>query len=555
MFGRAVGAHEVGRLDVAERGYRAVLAVAPTHPECLHLLGLLVFQTGRSEMAVELLQRAVELQPEEPVFLNNLGNILRDTGCAADACDYYGRALRLDPSLADIHHNLGKALHSLEQVSDAEAAFRRALQLAPQHFDAQNDLGNLLCDAGRETEAVVCFNAALRLRPHDARVWNNIGRAMVGLGQLAAAVENFRAALRVQPDYLKAQVNLGNALNTLQQWDPAIAAWREAVRLAPDDAEAHTALGIALLLTGRLLEGWPEFEWFRQIRRNDTSRPRIDFPPATWNGEAIGAGTLVLYSDQGLGDAIQFSRYVPLCSRLARIVLAAPATLGRLLAPLPGVAAFYGEPPLPEPYVHCALSSLPRIFGTQLDNIPASVPYLRADAADVAAWRQRVAPLDGLLVGIVWAGDPTYISDERRSLPLDRLAAAVAIPGVSLISLQKGAAARQIAALDGSIALHDWMDECGDMAGTAALIEALDLVIGVDTSVVHLAGALGRPVWLLNRFDTDWRWLLDRDDSPWYPTLRQFRQDRLGEWEAALARLRAALAEFAADGPGRRGSR
>jgi hypothetical protein len=282
------------------------------------------------------------------------------------------------------------------------------------------------------------------------------------------------------------------------------------------------------------------------LRRKADENLNMVFPLPTWNGEDIGDQPLVLYSDQGFGDAIQFCRYVPSCARRARVVLVVPRSLRQLFARLEGVSDVVSEPPLPESYVHCPLSELPRIFETDIGNIPATVPYLQVDQRQSAAWRERLTPLTGLRVGLVWAGNPKYLGDRKRSIPLDHLVPYIDLPGIHLISLQKSDAARQIQSLPESVRVHDWMDDVDDLAATAALIDALDLVVGVDTGVIHLAGALAKPVWLLNRLDTDWRWLLDREDSPWYPTLRLFRQVRAGDWEGPLRRLRDELRRLAA---------
>ena len=514
---RAAAEHFAGRLQAAEKGYRRILGTAPNHAECLHLLGVLLHQTGRSDKAVGLIEKAIARQPRAVQYRNNLGNVLRDSGRPADAVTCYEAALQIDPALPDLHHNLGKALAALDRRTEAEAAFRQALRLRPLYPDAQLDLGNLLNEAARFEEALSLLQAIVAAQPDHVLALNSLGVALGGLNRFDDAAETFRTAVRRQPGYVKSWNNLGFVLLTMKSFEEAAAAFRQALRFAPDDAELHAGLGHLLLLTGHLTEGWPELEWQRLVRKSDVT---IDFPAPTWNGEDIGSDTLVLYADQGLGDAMQFARYIPLCAQRARVVLALPPPLRRLLGRMDGVAGLLNEPPMPEGVVHCPLSSLGRIFGTDLSSIPADIPYLAADPARAAELRQRLEGVGDLRVGLVWGGNPRYTADYARSIALQRLTPLADIPGVSFVSLQKGPAATELASAGAALRLYDLMDEMADLSDTASLIEALDLVIGVDTGVIHLAGALGKPVWLLNRYDPDWRWLLDRDDSPWYPTLR-----------------------------------
>ena len=321
---------------------------------------------------------------------------------------------------------------------------------------------------------------------------------------------------------------------------------REALRLRPDYPEAHNNLGCALLLAGLFEDGWKEYEWWRKVQPYSSSVR--DFPAPLWRGEAIGDRTILLHAEQGLGDTLQFCRYAPLMVCGAGIILEVQPSLVRLLSRLPGVmqVVAWGDG-LPPFDLHCPLMSLPLAFGTTLDTIPAGTPYLSADPALAANWQERLVGLDGLRIGLVWAGGqrlnfPVLVAvDRRRSIALKALAPLGEVSGVSFVSLQKDAPAAQAADPPHGLMLHDFTADLHDFEDTAALIVNLDLVISVDTSVAHLAGALGKPVWLLNRFDTDWRWLLNRDDSPWYPTLRQFRQPRPGDWNGAVCAARDAL--------------
>jgi hypothetical protein len=306
----------------------------------------------------------------------------------------------------------------------------------------------------------------------------------------------------------------------------------------PDYADAHFNLAASLLLVGQFDEGWREYEWrWKQEKKKPHLR---GFSQPLWDGGDIGDRILLLHAEQGLGDTLQFCRYVPAIAAGRRVVLEVQRPLVPLLAGLPGLERIVAQgDPLPPFDLHCPLLSLPLVLGTTLETIPGQTPYLRADPQRTAAWRERVGQLDGLKVGLVWAGNQAMSGDRRRSARLELFSELADLPGVSFVSLQKGPAASQ--SPPSGLILHDWTDDLQDFGETAALIEALDLVIGVDTAVVHLAGALGRPVWLLNRFDRCWRWLLNRDDSPWYPTLRQFRQSQPGDWRGVLREVRAEL--------------
>jgi hypothetical protein len=339
---------------------------------------------------------------------------------------------------------------------------------------------------------------------------------------------------------------LGAALHDIRRTGEAEASYREALRLKQDFADAHVNLGYALLLAGRYEEGWREHEW--RWRGRHLRAGARGFTAPLWCGDPIGTRTLLLHSEQGLGDTLQFCRYAALIEPGARVVLEVPPPLTRLMASLPGDALIvaHGEP-LPAFDLHCPLLSLPLAFGTTLEKIPAGVPYLAADLGAAAEWRRWLAALPGLRVGLVWAGGARRESpdlaavDARRSMSLATMAPLGEIDGVSFVSLQKGPPALQATSPPTGLSLVDPTSHLEDFADTAALVDGLDLVISVDTSVAHLAGAMGKPVWLLNRFDTCWRWLQDRDDSPWYPTLRQFRQREPGDWKAVMLAVRAAL--------------
>ena len=511
----AFGAHRAGRLDEARDLYRQILRRDPRQPDALYLFGMLHLAAKRVDEGTALLKRALAARPNFPAALFNLGMAFKTQRQPIEAIEHLNRAIALEPTMAEAHAYLAEALLGQGKVAAAEAS----------------------CDR------------ALLLQPGMAVALTNLGRVRKAQGRVAEARDAYQRALAADPSQADAHSGLGVIFQTENEPAAAIASYRKAIAAQPDHIQAHVNLGINLLLTGEFAEGWTEFEW--RLRTDGARREFGDEP--RWAGEPMLGQVLLLRAEQGMGDTIQFCRYVTLAAARsgAEVVLEVQAPLRRLLADLPGVARAItiGEA-VPRFDRWCPLASLPMVFGTTLATIPCAVPYLFVDPARVAAWRKRLSARGGVVVGLVWAGNPALglmdQVDRRRSIALAQLAPLAGVGGVSFVSLQKGAAAAQAAAPPAGMRLADWTEELADFADTAALTTALDLVISVDTAVAHLAGALARPVWLLNRFDPDWRWLLGRNDSPWYPTLRQFRQPGYGEWDGVVAALRDALHEFAA---------
>jgi Flp pilus assembly protein TadD len=502
--------------------------------------------------AARLCEQALTADPENADGHHLLGVLACQLGHADVAHHHLGRALGQRPRDAALHGLIGTVCRTLGRPAEARASLEAALRLDPDSAAAHNDLGIVLAEQGALGEAVPHFAAAARLDPALAQAHYNLARALGGLDRLDAAIESYRQALRLDPAYVNARNNLGIELGRLGRDDEALAELAAALRLDPDDAAAHCNRAVVLLRLGRFAEGFAEYEW-RWRTRPPKSPPR-DFGQPAWNGEDIGQGTLMLHAEQGFGDTLQFCRYAPMAARrCGKVYLEVPRALLRLLRQslaaenlevIPRLADFPATQALPRADYHCPLLSLPRVLGTTLADVPADIPYLAADAAQAAAWSERLRDLPGRRVGLVWAGLPQYADDAHRSLPLERLAPLGAVAGVTFVSLQTGAPAAQAAAPPPGLRLHDASAGLRDFADTAALVAALDLVISVDTAAAHLAGALGTEVWLLNRFDTDWRWLTGRPDSPWYPTMRIFRQPRRGDWDSVIADLSAELARF-----------
>ncbi len=460
------------------------------------------------------------LARRRPEFWNERGRERAARGRHDEALACYDRALAIRDDAPEIWANRGRALRNLDRSDEAETSLREALRLKPDFANAYTELGRLLDCLGRFEEAEMTVRRALRCNPTQAFAHCLLGYILYHLGRAAEAQASYRAALQLEPESRK---------------------WR-------------VYLGQALLLAGELTEGWNEFEWRWRAEGAIWIRSLLEVP--FWNGQPIGDRSILLLAEQGHGDTLQFCRYVPrVAAGARRTILAIQPSLVRLLSRLPGVSEIISDGGRPSrPDLWCPLMSLPHVYGTHLETIPRTVPYIAADPADVIHWRERLAGLNGLRVGLCWAGGQfnsgQLYRDRRRSIRLETLARFAEIPGVRFFSLQIGAAAAEAARAPWDTALHDFTKDLRDFADTAALIENLDLVVSVDTAVVHLAGALGKPVWLLNRFDTCWRWLKDREDSPWYPTLRQFRQAVPGDWESALSRAHDALSCLAAGDQG-----
>lgn len=442
--------------------------------------------------------------------------------------------------------------HASGDYARAEAGYRDVLAKVPAHPGALHALGFIAHRSGDAKRAVDLFMAAIERDPTVSAYHNNCGEAYRALGEYDRAVACYRAAIAIAADSPHAYLNLGLALQSQGRIAEAISALERAVALSPDDADLHLGLSAALLVYGEYARGWKEYAWRRARPAYTETVPRLSKP--RWTGETLAGGTILLYPEQGYGDAIQFARYAPLVAdRCARVILKCHAALDSLFESISDrVEVIRGKAPVPHYDAHASLLDLPGIFGTGLDNIPASVPYLHVPVERVEAWRRRMQPWRGALrIGMTWAGNPNHANDRNRSCTLAHFSVLAEVEGALFISLQKDGAIPERAWPTGATPLLDLGPEIEDFSDTAAIIENLDLVISVDTSVAHLAGALAKPTWTLLAFPPDWRWLTHRADSPWYPTMRLFRQPRPGAWpevfrEVATA-LRAQRTQFTAN--------
>jgi Flp pilus assembly protein TadD len=448
----------------------------------------------------------------------------------------YRQILALDPRHPDSLHLLGVLAHQTGHHEAAVEMIRQAIAGNGREPSFYSHLGLALQALGRMDEAAVHYGQALALNPNFAEAHNNLGNVLKAQGELEQAIASYERALALHPDYVDAHSNLGLSLQLLGRFDEASAQYERAVALNPEYAHARWNQALLQLLFGDFALGLRNYEW----RWQAANKPRSLKQPQ-WHGEPLNGARILLDVEQGLGDTLQFLRYLPMVQAAGgSVVFGIPANLHRLAAELPGFAHLgtSGEP-MPEFEWHCPLMSLPLAFGTTLETIPAQVPYLTVPADTQCKAASLPWPARGLRVGIAWAGSPTHLGDRFRSIPFALLEPLLRVDGAHFFSLQLGPEA---ATAEGPIT--DLAPAITDLADTAALMQQLDLVIAVDTAVVHLAGALGRPVWVMLPFSPDWRWLLDREDSPWYPTMRLFRQPGFGDWPSVVEAVRTALEEM-----------
>ncbi|EJL81387.1 Flp pilus assembly protein TadD [Polaromonas sp. CF318] len=531
------------RLSEAEAAYRRSLEFKPDFADAHYHLGLLLQGVGRQTEAELAYRRARELKPDFAEVHHNLGLLLHNGQRLAEAEVAYLRALELKPDFAEVHHNLGLLLHNSQRLVEAEAAYRRALALNPGHAEAHNNLGALLGKYKRLPEAEAAYRRALALNPGHVEAHNNLGALLGKCKRLPEAEAALRRALELNPHHVGAHNNLGVLLYGTHRMPEAETAYRRAIDLSPGHAEACFNLSILLLFSQRYSEAWPLYE--SRLQLQGINDPDLSFPQ--WKGESLAGKSLVIWPEQGFGDYIQFVRYASLLKArgVTRLTLLCPRPLQALLETVESVDAVVTDPAQICVHDYWSFSlSLPLHCATTENSIPvAPGPYVHALPDRIARWRDRLPVAPTRKVGLVWKGQPQHKNDANRSLPgLASLAPLWSVPGVAFISLQKGQGEEEAAQPPAGQALVALGAQMTDFADSAAIVSQLDLVICVDTAMAHLAGAMNKPCWvLLPATGTDWRWQLDRLDSPWYPSLRLFRQSDAQDWSATIGEVATAL--------------
>ncbi|MEG3933551.1 tetratricopeptide repeat protein [Microcoleus sp. T3_B1] len=564
--------HQAGRLLEAENLYRQIIEVQPESANVLCLLGIAARQQGKIAEAIDFYEKAIAQNPNFVEAHLNKANLLLDVGeyqraiasyeqvikiqpnsalaynnlgwakqqlCEIDsAILYYQTALQLDPNLPETAHNLGHLYKQKNQLNEAIACYRHALKINPNLTYSLMGLGTVLQQQSKLDEAFNCYQQAVKLEPNNPEAHNNVGAFYHEQGNVKAAIFYYRQALNLKPDFVEAINNLGHALVDLGEFQEAFSCHSRALELQPDNATAHLEFALTLLLFGDFQRGFAEYEW---RWRTPQLQPR-QFKQPVWDGSDLQGKTILLHVEQGFGDSIQFIRYAPILrSRGAKVMVACYPELMRLFATVAGIEYLsVSLEGLPEFDVHAPLMSLPRIVGTTLETIPANVPYL----APPAECKFALSSDAKLKVGIVWAGSPQRRKDNQRSCSLSDFIRFLDVPGIAFYSLQKNLSESDRTLLHQHL-VPDLTPHLNDFADTASAISQLDLVITVDTAVAHLAGALGKPVWVLLSFAPDWRWLLDREDNPWYPTARLFRQSQPESWQELFEEVQVALSSFA----------
>jgi len=499
---------EEGNADAARRCVEELLETWPQEAEVVALMAALAADEGNFEEGMRLVERALAIAPQLVLAHYTRGRLLQGEGRLADAERSYQSAIELDPERAAAWNNLGCVQHMQGKLDFAQSSYRRALALDPLLPQANQNLAEIESNPALAAGAVAGYLRQLERNPSDAQAHNNLGNVYRELGRHREALACFDAAIACDPAF----------------------------------AEARFSRSQLLLLTGDFARGWEDHEWRWQVKGLGMTMPALREP--LWDGAPLPGGTLLLHAEQGLGDTIQFIRYAALAAeRCGQVLLECHPQIAGLLRGVPGLARVIarGEP-RPAFDAHLPVMSLPRVFGTTVDTIPWSGPYLRADPQRVERWRRERDPAARLHVGLAWAGRPQYWDDRKRSIPLAQFAPLARVPEVALYSLQWGEGTAQLADLPAGMRVRDFGDGIREFAEMAALIASLDLVISVDSSSAHLAGAMGRSVWLLIAHAPEWRWLLGREDTPWYPATRIFRQGAPGDWPGVLERVAAELA-------------
>ena len=538
LFAQALDAHRQGKFALAELLYWKVLDLDPKHPQALGMLGLLEAHKGNTSGAVDLLRKSIAIQPNNPTTHLNLALLLQSSGAHGDAVTEFDHTMALSPGTASLHNSRGVSLHQVGRHQDALESFTRAAQLDPRSAaEAHMNAGVSLYELKRFEESLASLELALQMVPGNADVRLNQGNTLIELNRHEEALQAFRDVIAKCPQAHDVLMNMANALRDLRRFDEALEYYDRALSVAVSNADIHFNRSLCLLTMGDYERGWEEYEWRRKVDLlYDTQR---EFSAPLWLGaEPLQGKTILLHAEQGLGDTIQFCRYAALvAAQGAFVILEVQKSLIDILHSMDGVDQLIATGADPGPYdYHCPLLSLPFALRTTHCNLPAAVPYLSANPERITRWRDVINPgKPGLRIGLAWAGNTAHRQNHHRSVKLLARLLAVIPAGARCWSLQKEVCDEDLSLIVRSGRM--WCFDANAFPDTAAQIMSLDVVITVDTSIAHLAGALGKPTLLLLAFNCDWRWMTQREDSPWYPHMRLLRQSTPGDWASVLTKL------------------
>jgi len=542
FFNLANTYYALRKLNEADLNYQMAAGRDSSDDRIFNNWGTVLRDKGALEEAVSCFQKAIQLNPDNANAYHNLGNVLTDLGRIEGAIRCYQKSVEINPSNKVHYKSLGNALREKGELEEALNILSLALDRFPEDPEIHYSLGAALKAKGQLDEAAKCYRKAIQLNPDLSETYYNLGNVFKEQGQFEAAKEQFQKALQLDPRFAEAYNNLGATFKETGKINDALLMYRKALEIKPDFAEARWNMGLTCLLSGNFIEGWEGYEW--RWEKPDYKKYQRSFSKPLWNGEDISGFCILLHAEQGYGDTLQVIRYVPLvAARNVRVFVECPRDLKNLISGIDGISRVVarGEP-LPEFDFHCPLMTLPKIFGTTLETIPQTIPYLGVDMDLVKTWQTRIkSEVMKFKVGLAWSGNPEHQNDRNRSCALEILSPLAQVKNVQFFSLQKGRGSQEAKRPVQGLGMIDLTDQIQDFSDTAALIENLDLVVSVDTAVAHLAGTMGKRVWTLLPYSPDWRWLLGREDSPWYPTMHLYRQPRPGDWTAVIQRATADL--------------
>ena len=534
---------ELQRYDEALLSYDQAISIKPEFVDAHSNRGVILKELQRYDEALLSCDQAISINPNYAAAYSNRGNALKELQRHDEALLSYDQAISINPSYAEAYYNRGIALYEIQRYDEALLSYDRAISIKPGFADAYSDRGNALRELQRYDEALLSYDQAISIKPEFAEAYSNRGATLQVLRRYDEVILSCDQAISINPNYAEAYSNRGIALYELQRYDEALLSYHNAISIKSDYAGAYWNLALCHLLLGNFKDGWQGYEWRWKNKSIESFKSNRSFPQPLWLGaESLAEKTILLHAEQGLGDTIQFCRYIPLVAQLgANVVLEVQRPLLKLLKGLEGVSQIVAVGDvLPAFDYQCPLLSLPLAFKTELHTIPPIAQHIISDTDKVTKWQTKLGEKTKPRVGLVWSGSAEHKNDHNRSLSLSQLLSHLP-SNIEYVCLQK-----EIRAIDKELlAQHTQIkyfgDALEDFTDTAALCELVDLVISVDTSVAHLAGTLGKPAWVLVTLTPDWRWLLDRDDSPWYPSVKVYRQDKANDWNGVLDRTRSDL--------------